>query len=102
MTDKYSLPAPDDIFVARLSRRTAHATYALIVTARDVGFPPYAREVVIHDPEAPSVSATAASRLPRPLAVHTLSHPAIWCPTQLAYRLYPALEARFLRDTEAY
>lgn len=85
--------------VARLSRRTAHAAFALLEASRELNMPVKASEVIIYDVEALSTQSTG-----RALSAARRSRLAdnwggVWTPTLHAHDLRGALEDRFLADT---
>jgi hypothetical protein len=89
--------------VAALPRRVAHATYALLAWGRDHPYGPHRPgDVVLYDAEAPSASSTSGA-LCRAMRNHGLVDRwgrGLFTPTLLGQDLFPALEARFLAETE--
>jgi hypothetical protein len=100
-------PTPPDAAeqVAALSRRTAHAVYALHAYIRENTGPAYANEVVLFDREAISTQATATSlaNAEKLGLVEKWPSPGVsslWTMTPHGGDLSGALEDRFLADTE--
>lgn len=85
--------------VAALPRRTAHALHALLTCNND-GIPSIASEIVIYDSEARSSKATAAALREASQRGYCVCANGVWFTTPAAYELRPALEARFLADTD--
>lgn len=86
--------------VDNLSRRVAHAVYALVAASREHKMPVTAQEIMLYDSEAVSTKATGtalALARRKELAAYTGRY---WLPTNDAYELYPELERRFLEDTQ--
>jgi acetylornithine deacetylase/succinyl-diaminopimelate desuccinylase-like protein len=91
--------------VENLTRRQAHAAYALLQAQDEYKTPVTAEEIVVYDEEASSVRATAAALVSAQrvgLAVFVPGDgfaPACWTPTQACYGLRGLLEERYLRET---
>jgi hypothetical protein len=86
--------------VAALSRRVAHASHALLVSAKENGMPVTSAEVMIYDEESFSVVQTSRSLVEahrRGLAIWSGKY---WVPTPYCHDLEGALEERYLRETE--
>lgn len=89
------------LIVADLPRRVAHATYALLYATREEKMPPYAREVVLYDPEALSAQETGTALHQASRYGLTVRAPGgLWLAREAAHELEAALEERFLRETD--
>jgi len=95
-------PTPPDAAdrVAALTRRVAHATFALLETNRELGMPVKASEVVMYDAEALSVVATGRALSAARRRGLAENWGGVWTPSLLALDLRKALEDRFLTDTD--
>lgn len=93
--------------VAALPRRIAHVLHALLESSGAYALgsgPKTAAEVVLYDSEAPNSGATldALKRaMLKDLCVGTFSRPRLWIPANRTIEMRAALEARFLRETDA-
>jgi hypothetical protein len=93
-------PADAEKQVAALPRRVAHVAYATLV-ACEGGNPSKPSEIIIYDSESRSVGGTC-SALRRAIDAGLVDRWAygIYVPTLRGYDLKPALEDRFLEETE--
>lgn len=87
-------------YVESLSRRTAHAVFALLESSIQLNMPVTAQEVMVYDGEALTAQSTGsalreAAKLG--LAGYTGRY---WIPSTRAYDLRRAFEDRYLRETE--
>lgn len=88
--------------VAKMPRRVAHATFAILVLQHDGNYGPHkASEIVVYDAEALSAVSTGRA-LAHALKLGLVDRwgTGLWSPTNHAQLLYPALEDRFYADTE--
>jgi hypothetical protein len=95
--------AMEKLAVAGLSRRVAHAAYALLAAIDEHGGPVYSREVAVRDPEAPNARSTTTALMHAErsgLAAAAGPVPVVWIATPLCHELKGALEDRFLTDTQ--
>lgn len=96
-------PTPPDAAeqVAALPRRVAHVSYAVIATAADIHGPVSPSEVILFDPESPSLAATC-SALRRAINAGLVDRWGwgVYVSTLHAHDLHTALEDRFLSETE--
>lgn len=92
-------PAPGD--VAKLSRRVAHAVYAMLACTKDRGnMPSTAAEIVVFDEEASSAQETAAALKQAQKLGYAVYTGRYWVPTQAATLRRTEFEERFLQDVD--
>lgn len=94
-------PAPERGEVAKLSRRVAHAVYALLACTKDRGnMPATSAEIAIFDEEASSVQETAAALRQAQKAGYAVYSGRYWVPTAAATLRRAEFEERFLTDVD--
>lgn len=99
MTSAVFQPAP---YVKSLPPRVAHATHALLVTAKERGAVPVkASEIVIHDWEALSTQVTVNALTRAKHEGLALSIGGVWIATEKAHAVADQLEDRSFADQEA-
>lgn len=84
--------------VTKLSRRVAHAVYALLFCDEPTYGPYTASEIVLYDPEAMSVQSTAAALREAAKLGLCMNVRGLWTPSFVAMEKKSEFEDRFLRD----